>query len=577
MPAPCLIIKARDGSVQRMLLQSEKYIIGRDNDVDIRLAGPKVSRRHAQIFRRDGRYFLEDLGSSNGIFNGTRRLHGPVALGGADSAVRIADYEFTLDAAEPAPPLARLVGVSSDIRGRQFPLLAGEHEIGRDEGLSIVLADPSVSRRHARLTVTPSDCVVTDLDSRNGTFVNGKRIKKAHLGYGGELRVGKFLMRLKRGRPRLSDVLLGVAARVTVPRVAFYASLATCLLTLSLWSVLLVRDDRLPERLANEDDEVRAEMRDAADRAAQEGDWGRASEHMERLLALSPLSDEVNAAWEGLSRRRASAQAVERERVVAARRASYLDEARKSCETGRFHACHDEAVKLLRVEPTSRAAQSLAKAAESAMQSQRTVLPWELRIELSEDAELALRLWYPTLACQELVAKFGLAKDDTSFAALFEKSQCDAATTAHLRELSGLWSELGATMSLPAAERRVALERLSELDSQLLPAPIASPLRRHLEEGLATVHRELGEAAFDRGLNADAFVSLKDAAAYGLAGPQLEASFIRLEERAQNTLDELQHELDIDRRCAKLQDILAMTRPSSQTHKDARRTRRACP
>ena len=49
-------------------------VIGRDPDVDVRLADAAVSRRHARVTARDERYVLEDLGSVNGTFVGGVRI-----------------------------------------------------------------------------------------------------------------------------------------------------------------------------------------------------------------------------------------------------------------------------------------------------------------------------------------------------------------------------------------------------------------------------------------------------------------------------------------------------------------------
>jgi len=64
--------------------------------------------------------------------------------------------------------------------------------IGRDPGCNIVLAhDDRVSRQHAQLQVGGGQVVVTDLNSRNGTFVNGARLAGPHpLGPGDVLTVG---------------------------------------------------------------------------------------------------------------------------------------------------------------------------------------------------------------------------------------------------------------------------------------------------------------------------------------------------------------------------------------------------
>jgi pSer/pThr/pTyr-binding forkhead associated (FHA) protein len=78
-------------------------------------------------------------------------------------------------------------------KGRAMHALEGEHQtIGRKPGNNLVLEwDGAVSRYHAELEFAAGCWFVTDLDSANGTWVNGKRIdaKKA-LRVGDELRVG---------------------------------------------------------------------------------------------------------------------------------------------------------------------------------------------------------------------------------------------------------------------------------------------------------------------------------------------------------------------------------------------------
>lgn len=58
--------------------------------------------------------------------------------------------------------------------------------LGAAEGSALELADPHVSRKHVSITATASHLVLTDLGSRNGTKVNGVRVREARL-YGGEL------------------------------------------------------------------------------------------------------------------------------------------------------------------------------------------------------------------------------------------------------------------------------------------------------------------------------------------------------------------------------------------------------
>ena len=71
------------------------------------------------------------------------------------------------------------------------PLRRGQLTIGRDPRCEMVLPDPQVSTRHATIQQTPQGYVLTDLGSKNGTFVNGQQVQQALLRGGERLRVGQ--------------------------------------------------------------------------------------------------------------------------------------------------------------------------------------------------------------------------------------------------------------------------------------------------------------------------------------------------------------------------------------------------
>ncbi len=61
--------------------------------------------------------------------------------------------------------------------GRQECILGpGENIVGREPGARVYIDHASVSRRHARIVVYPDRALLEDLQSRNGTFVDGRRI-----------------------------------------------------------------------------------------------------------------------------------------------------------------------------------------------------------------------------------------------------------------------------------------------------------------------------------------------------------------------------------------------------------------
>jgi len=61
--------------------------------------------------------------------------------------------------------------------GRTISLCAGAHFIGRDESSAVCLRSTTVSRRHARLTLTANVASIEDLHSKNGTRVNRRAIR----------------------------------------------------------------------------------------------------------------------------------------------------------------------------------------------------------------------------------------------------------------------------------------------------------------------------------------------------------------------------------------------------------------
>lgn len=78
---------------------------------------------------------------------------------------------------------------------RVFPLLDAEQTIGRLPANGITIADSSVSSTHARITRTPEGFVIEDLQSRNGTFVNGEKVESKRLLADGDLvRLGKVIL-----------------------------------------------------------------------------------------------------------------------------------------------------------------------------------------------------------------------------------------------------------------------------------------------------------------------------------------------------------------------------------------------
>lgn len=87
-----------------------------------------------------------------------------------------------------------------------------EVAIGRQDG-DLVVEDPEVSRRHAVLRRSGGSVVVEDLDSTNGTFVNGERIRSPiTVGPGDQVRVGRTMLEIETDQ-RADDTIVSTPPR----------------------------------------------------------------------------------------------------------------------------------------------------------------------------------------------------------------------------------------------------------------------------------------------------------------------------------------------------------------------------
>lgn len=68
-------------------------------------------------------------------------------------------------------------GLTPNAPVQPIPIIAQPFSIGRDFESSLSLANPTISRHHAELMLVDKDLLVRDLDSRNGTYLNGRRVK----------------------------------------------------------------------------------------------------------------------------------------------------------------------------------------------------------------------------------------------------------------------------------------------------------------------------------------------------------------------------------------------------------------
>ena len=166
-----------------------------------------ISPRHCRFLTRDDGVYLEDLGSVNGTFI---RLRQPRALSPGDE-FRVGRQLLRLEPI-PRPPAgegavrpwgsadpgyrARLTQLlEGGGAGEVFPLRLGENALGREVGHISFPGDRYVSARHARIDISESGALLTDLGSSNGTFI--RLGAPTRIGPGDQILVGMQLLRVE--------------------------------------------------------------------------------------------------------------------------------------------------------------------------------------------------------------------------------------------------------------------------------------------------------------------------------------------------------------------------------------------
>jgi cytochrome P450/pSer/pThr/pTyr-binding forkhead associated (FHA) protein len=225
----------------RSLAAGPSYVIGRDPSCDIFINDARVSWRHAALRFGNGRWVLEDNGSTNGTFAGDRRVSRveitgecllrlghqvgglplTCSLGAADLnpqgsyAAQVADGEDSRDRTiVPPGQAARRAGAPVPNREHSVvrPLPVRTLRIGRARDNGIVIADPDVSRYHAELRNVAGAYRIVDLGSVNGTFVNGQLVAAAALAEKDFVGIGSATFRLT--GQRLQEYVSGTGGQV---------------------------------------------------------------------------------------------------------------------------------------------------------------------------------------------------------------------------------------------------------------------------------------------------------------------------------------------------------------------------
>jgi len=89
---------------------------------------------------------------------------------------------------------ARLVVYRDGKLDLSIPVGEAGAGIGRDPGNHVQLSLPEVSKKHAFIKRTPAGWQITDSGSRNGLFVNGRRVRESNVKSGDRLTIGPYTL-----------------------------------------------------------------------------------------------------------------------------------------------------------------------------------------------------------------------------------------------------------------------------------------------------------------------------------------------------------------------------------------------
>ena len=111
----------------------------------------------------------------------------------------MSDWDDTTNVADPATPAPRKTGderayiivLAGQNVGEMYKVATEQITMGRGGSADVRLVDEGISRFHCRIKVDGDDLYVEDLQSRNGTFLNGERISRRKLEDGDKIQLGR--------------------------------------------------------------------------------------------------------------------------------------------------------------------------------------------------------------------------------------------------------------------------------------------------------------------------------------------------------------------------------------------------
>ena len=192
-PAPDLkarlVCRIRPGQTERFAVQPPECVVGREPGLHVTVPVDGVSRRHAKITLEGKSFWIENLSPAGTFVNGALVARERLAHLDVITLGKRVDLLFILRAEDAVSSvtegITRAAFVPEGGDATTFEITPGEILIGRSTSNNLVAeTSGAVSKVHARVERTPSQLVLRDLGSSNGTYVNGERVMTALLRHG---------------------------------------------------------------------------------------------------------------------------------------------------------------------------------------------------------------------------------------------------------------------------------------------------------------------------------------------------------------------------------------------------------
>jgi pSer/pThr/pTyr-binding forkhead associated (FHA) protein len=206
-----VVVEGESLGVQLRLHQQNVVEVGRSAAADLRIDDSEVADIHLKVYREGERYTCFDVTGQGFLHNGERTVRAEVSIG---DTITIGGHKLRLlsDDTDELPTAGRdlsadlaagesaLLCLRGNDAGRSFPIGSKSVQIlGRGASTDITIWDIRSSRAHCRIDKLPDGYQISDLNSSNGTTVNGKKITTHHLAEGDEVQIGSTVMKFRTG------------------------------------------------------------------------------------------------------------------------------------------------------------------------------------------------------------------------------------------------------------------------------------------------------------------------------------------------------------------------------------------